>query len=98
VPANDDGVKAPGKNWPHGFYKRHPQLRPRRLRPIEWARHNIHEKVALPDLVSSLLVPSSDLERGVSHPHAVHRRRLKLLLRSRSSAVFGLDWMLQHLT
>jgi hypothetical protein len=43
--ANDDGVKSPGKNWPQGFYKHHPQLRPRRLRPIEWARNNIHEKV-----------------------------------------------------
>jgi hypothetical protein len=31
---------------PKAFYKRHPQLRPRKLRLIEWARHNIYEKVA----------------------------------------------------
>jgi Tc5 transposase DNA-binding domain len=47
IPANDDGVRSPGKNWPQGFYKRHLQLRPRRLKPIEWARHDIYEKVAL---------------------------------------------------
>jgi hypothetical protein len=45
IPANDDGVRAPGKNWPQGFYKRHPQLRPRTLRPIDWARYDIYEKV-----------------------------------------------------
>src|SRR5882672_490236 len=45
IPAND-GVRPPGKNWPQGFYKRHPQLRPRKLRPIEWARYDIYEKVA----------------------------------------------------
>ena len=44
--ADDNRVQPPGKNWPQGFYKRHPQLRPRKLRPIEWARHDIYEKVA----------------------------------------------------
>jgi DDE superfamily endonuclease len=46
TPTNNDGVHAPGKNWPQGFYKRHPRLRPRKLRLIEWARHDIYEKVA----------------------------------------------------
>jgi tetratricopeptide (TPR) repeat protein len=43
--SNDDTIQAPGKNWPQGFYKRHPQLRPRKLRPIDWVRHDIYEKV-----------------------------------------------------
>jgi hypothetical protein len=43
--SHDDTIRPPGKNWPQGFYKRHPQLRPRKLRPIDWARHNIYEKV-----------------------------------------------------
>jgi hypothetical protein len=34
----DDGMRPPGKNWTQGFYKRHVQLRPRKLRPIKWAR------------------------------------------------------------
>ena len=45
VPTADDKVLLPGKNWPQGFYKRHPELKPRTLRPLDWARHNIHEKV-----------------------------------------------------
>ncbi|OQE13948.1 hypothetical protein PENSTE_c041G06370 [Penicillium steckii] len=31
-------VRPPGKNWPQGFYRRHPQLRARRLRAIDWKR------------------------------------------------------------
>jgi hypothetical protein len=42
---DDVTIRPPGKNWPQGFYKRHPQLRPRKLRPIDWARHDIYEKV-----------------------------------------------------
>jgi hypothetical protein len=45
VSTPDDGVPPPGKNWPQGFYKRHSKLKPRTLRPLDWARHNIYEKV-----------------------------------------------------
>lgn len=45
APTNDDEIRLPGKNWPQGFYKRHPDLRPRILKPLEWERHNIYEKV-----------------------------------------------------
>lgn len=45
VSTPDDGVPPPGKNWPQGFYKRHSHLKPRTLRPLDWARHNIYEKV-----------------------------------------------------
>ncbi|KAF2832803.1 hypothetical protein CC86DRAFT_244285, partial [Ophiobolus disseminans] len=40
-------VKPPGKNWPRAFEKRHPELKARRVRSIDWKRHgnNIHEKV-----------------------------------------------------
>jgi hypothetical protein len=31
-------VRPPGKNWPQGFYRRHPQLKARRLRAIDWKR------------------------------------------------------------
>jgi hypothetical protein len=43
----DDGIRPPGKNWPQGFYKRHPELKARRVRPLDWARHghNIYDKV-----------------------------------------------------
>ncbi|KAF1938338.1 hypothetical protein EJ02DRAFT_410628 [Clathrospora elynae] len=40
-------AKPPGKNWLRAFEKRHPKLKARRFRSIDWKRHgnNIHEKV-----------------------------------------------------
>ncbi|KAF2741732.1 hypothetical protein M011DRAFT_375878, partial [Sporormia fimetaria CBS 119925] len=40
-------IKPPGKNWPRAFEKRHPELNARRVKAIDWKRHdkNIHEKV-----------------------------------------------------
>ncbi|KAH7065089.1 hypothetical protein B0J12DRAFT_545041, partial [Macrophomina phaseolina] len=37
----------PGKNWPRAFEKRHPELKARRVRAIDWKRHgnNIHDKI-----------------------------------------------------
>jgi hypothetical protein len=37
----------PGKNWPQAFYKRHPELTSRRLKAIDWKRHeqNIYHKI-----------------------------------------------------
>jgi hypothetical protein len=44
----DDTVKPPGKNWPQNFYKRHPELKSRRVKALDWSRHNhnIYDKVA----------------------------------------------------
>jgi hypothetical protein len=40
-------VRPPGKNWPQGFYRRHPRLKARRLRAIDWKRdgRQIEDKV-----------------------------------------------------
>jgi hypothetical protein len=40
-------IQPPGKNWPQNFYLRHPQLKARRLRAIDWKRDNrqIEDKV-----------------------------------------------------
>jgi hypothetical protein len=37
----------PGKNWPQALYRRHPEIRPKRLKAIDWKRHDhhIHDKV-----------------------------------------------------
>lgn len=35
-------VRPPGKNWPQGFYRQHPQLKARRLRAIDWKRDGRH--------------------------------------------------------
>lgn len=43
--AADDGISAPNKTWPQGFNKRHPELRARKVRPLNWARHDIYDKV-----------------------------------------------------
>jgi DDE superfamily endonuclease len=45
VPAANDGIRPPGKNWPQGFYKRYPELKARKVRPLDWARHDIYDKV-----------------------------------------------------
>jgi hypothetical protein len=31
----DDDVRPPGKNWPQGFYKRHPELKIRRVKALD---------------------------------------------------------------
>jgi len=47
IPSTDDEVRPPGKNWPQGFYKRHPELKARRVKALDWNRHNhsIYDKV-----------------------------------------------------
>jgi hypothetical protein len=43
--ADDDGIRPPGKNWPQGLRKRHSELMARRVRPLDWARHDVYDKV-----------------------------------------------------
>jgi hypothetical protein len=40
-------IKPPGINWPRAFEKRHPELKARRVRSIDWKRHEtqIYDKV-----------------------------------------------------
>jgi hypothetical protein len=47
TPSTDDEVRPPGKNWPQGFYKRHPELKSRRVMALDWNRHDhsIYDKV-----------------------------------------------------
>jgi hypothetical protein len=37
-------LKAPGKNWARAFETRHPELKARRKRSLDWKRYNIYEK------------------------------------------------------
>jgi hypothetical protein len=43
----NDPIKPPGKNWPRAFEKRHPELKARRVKSIDWKRHenNIYYKI-----------------------------------------------------
>jgi len=43
----DDPIKPPNKNWPRAFEKHHPELKARRVRAIDWKRHenNIYVKI-----------------------------------------------------
>ena len=45
--ATNKPIKPPGKNWARAFEKRHPTLRARRVRAIDWKRHenNIYDKI-----------------------------------------------------
>jgi hypothetical protein len=44
---NNEAIKPPSKNWPQGFQKRHLGLKSRRVRAIDWKRHenNIYDKI-----------------------------------------------------
>jgi hypothetical protein len=44
---SNKATKPPGKNWPRGFQKRHPALKSRRVRAMDWKRHenNIYHKI-----------------------------------------------------
>lgn len=46
-PAPDRPLKPPGKNWATAFGKRHPELNARRVKALDWNRHekNIYQKV-----------------------------------------------------
>ena len=47
IATTDDPVKLPNKNWPRAFEKRNPELKARRIRAIDWKRHenNIYVKI-----------------------------------------------------
>jgi hypothetical protein len=47
IPAAGDRVRPPGKNWPQAFYERHPELKSKRVRALDWVRHdhNVYDKV-----------------------------------------------------
>jgi hypothetical protein len=41
-------IKPPGKNWAQAFKRRHKELKARKVRAIDWKRHenNIYSKIA----------------------------------------------------
>jgi len=41
APTSDVAIKPPGKNWPQAFYKRNPQVQPKRVKALDWRRHDI---------------------------------------------------------
>lgn len=43
----DRAIKPPGKNWPKAFEKRHPELISRKVKAVDWNRHdsNIYDKI-----------------------------------------------------
>lgn len=46
-PLPDRPLKPPGRNWAKAFEKRHSVLQARRVRPLDWNRHekNIYTKI-----------------------------------------------------
>jgi hypothetical protein len=43
----DVAIKPPGKNWPKAFENRYPELDSRRVKAVDWYRHdnNIYDKI-----------------------------------------------------
>ena len=43
----DGTIKPPGKNRPKAFEKRHPELKSRKVKAVDWNRHdsNIYDKI-----------------------------------------------------
>lgn len=62
-----DHVRPPGKNWPQGFYKRNSELKPRRVKAMDWKRHdhNIYGKMTNwfnmigPELADPAILPEN---------------------------------------
>jgi hypothetical protein len=46
-PYNRRNESTAGKNWAQGFYKRHPELKARKVKALDWNRHDkgIYDKV-----------------------------------------------------
>ena len=57
APAANETIRPPGKNWPQAFYKRHPELKAKRVKALDWNRHdkNIHGKIQHFDIVGKEL-------------------------------------------
>src|ERR1700722_526556 len=45
--STDRAIKPPNKNWAQAFERRHPELKPRRVKAMDWNRHdkNIYDKI-----------------------------------------------------
>jgi hypothetical protein len=45
--STDRAIKRPNKNWAQAFERRHPELKPRRVKAMDWNRHdkNIYDKI-----------------------------------------------------
>ena len=41
IPSADDSLQTPGKNWSQGFQKRHPEVAARKLKALDWNRHDL---------------------------------------------------------
>lgn len=43
----NEAIHPPGKNWPQAFCKRHPELKAKKVKALDWKRHdiNIHNKI-----------------------------------------------------
>ena len=69
MPAADQTVRPPGKNWPQDFYKRHPELKSERVKALDWARHDhsIYGKIT-----SWFTVASRELCRPEITPEIVY--------------------------
>ncbi|KAF2137771.1 uncharacterized protein K452DRAFT_339928 [Aplosporella prunicola CBS 121167] len=42
-----EAIHPPGKNWPQAFYKRYSELKAKKVKALDWKRHdiNIHDKI-----------------------------------------------------
>lgn len=47
APATDETIRPPGRNWPQAFCSRHPELKAKRVKALDWNRHdnNIYDKI-----------------------------------------------------
>lgn len=61
-------TKPPGKNWPKAFAERHPQLQARKVKSIDWKRHenNVYDKIVeWFDVIGQVLQDSDVLPENV---------------------------------
>jgi hypothetical protein len=74
APTTDEMIRPPGKNWPQAFCKRYPKLKAKRVKALDWNRHdtNIYDKVILQTILHSPRASTSAL-------HNRHNRNCEFL-------------------
>lgn len=69
APAANETIRLPSHNWPQAFCKRHPEHKPKRVKALDWNRHdkNIYDKIQ-----QWFDIISGELERADMLPENVY--------------------------
>jgi len=72
-PTSNRPVKLPSKKWAQAFQKRHPELKSKRFRALDWNRYNIYDKVVHWFEVMEKELSKPDIELNTTRPKMRYR-------------------------